>query len=464
MPDSDKKKCPCGCGAKGCVCPDDCKGDCIGKASDSDKNNKKGMVMVISVGGKSPKNPEDTSKPDVKKAPIPEATAGMGEKPRESVAPPAHPGLQGIIDSMNSSVGQAKGRREEFDASEEGQALAEAPQEEQDFRQLDRFGAEIKPGPVSQSTQDLQMRTEPSGSPKTQDLQLLQALNQAAIRDSHYNPMRNRPPGVDPPMPETSPADEGSLPAPKRPYEKKPFPDEGRPVIGGPSTIAEFESGREPKNIFARSFDGPLNYAWSLLKFVNKRKYAQMTPEDSDSQPGGVYDSLYNSPSEEEEEEEESMPTEDGQDDGRQISHGPMPGQPSFPQENMPSSPLEQLLQLLGENPDRYDEETSRLSDEVQNERSPARGLSNLQDPFRMKRPEMANEMLDMDEEKARRWHSVSSRYGQEEGEEELPQFSMNRPEMDERRSALQSEMARRGKPLVNPDWDRELTRHRGRE
>jgi hypothetical protein len=30
---SDEKKCPCGCGMKGCVCPDDCKGDCIGKAS-----------------------------------------------------------------------------------------------------------------------------------------------------------------------------------------------------------------------------------------------------------------------------------------------------------------------------------------------------------------------------------------------------------------------------------------------
>ena len=41
--------------------------------------DKKGMVMVISVVGKPPKSPEDTSKPDVKKAPITENT-GIGSK------------------------------------------------------------------------------------------------------------------------------------------------------------------------------------------------------------------------------------------------------------------------------------------------------------------------------------------------------------------------------------------------
>jgi hypothetical protein len=224
-------------------------------------------------------------------------------------------------------------------------------------------------------------------------------------------------------MPETSPADVGSLPAPKRPYEKKPFPDEGRPVIGGPSTIAEFESGREPKNIFARSFDGPLNHAWSLLKFVNKRKYAQMAPEDSDSQPGGVYQQVPPTEDLEPEEEEggESLIDETYRDD---------------------PNGLQALLQLLGENPD---------------ERSPARGLSNLQDPFRMKRPEMEDEMSDMGEEETRRlspemigsrwpakdWHGLS------EIEGEMPQFSMDKPEMGERRQSLQSEIARRGKPAL---------------
>ena len=43
-------------------------------------DKKKNMVMVISVGGKPPKSPEDTSTPDVKKAPIPEAMVPMGGK------------------------------------------------------------------------------------------------------------------------------------------------------------------------------------------------------------------------------------------------------------------------------------------------------------------------------------------------------------------------------------------------
>ena len=412
MTDSDKK-CPCGCGMKGCVCSDDCKGDCIGKASDSDKNKKKGMVMVISVGGKPPKSPEDTSKPDVKKAPIPEATAGMGEKPRESGG---LPGLQGIMDSMNSSVGQAKERREEFDASEEGRALAEGPQEEQDFRQLDRHGDEIKPGPTTAATQEqlLQQKRREEGN--------LEQLNTDEIQDTHSHPVLPRPVGVDPPMPDTSPADVGALPTP-RPERKKLFPPAPRPVIGAPSTIADFKEGKPARNIFAMSFDGPLNHAWALLKFVNKRKYAQMVPEDKDSQPGGVY----GSPSEENEEDQ-------------------------------PTTSLEHLLQLLGENPDLYDEETSGLGDEVQNERSPARGLSNLQDPFRMKRPEMESEMSDMGQEEIRRFSPEVLGYrwpakdwhGQEEDEGEMPQFSMDKPEMGKRRQDLQSEIARRGKPALD--------------
>ena len=391
--------------------------------TDSDK--KKGMVMVISVGGKPPKSPEDTSKPDVKKAkmcpcgsgkpqakccpdmkkaPIPEATAPMGQKPPQSG----------------------------FGASEEGKALAEAPREKPDYRQLDRHGDEIKPGPVSAATQDLQMRTEPTGSPLTQEMQLLDALNQSAVRDSHQNPILPNEPGVDPPMPEVSHADEGAVAPPRRKPFSPPFlsPNlrEPRPVVGAPSTVTDFKEGRPPKDIFARSFDGPLNHAWSLLKFVNKKKYAQMAPDDPDSQPGGVYDS----PSEEEENEEDQ-----------------------------PTTSLEHLLQLLGENPDLYDDHDfgSSLGDLVQNERPSARGLSNLQDPFRMKRPEMADEMLDMSEEEARRdspisvpaedWHM---RYALEGGEDEgeMPQFSMDKPEMGKRRQDLQSEIARRGKPALD--------------
>ena len=44
----------------------------------------------------------------------------------------------------------------------------------------------------------------------------------------------------------------------------------------------------------------------------------------------------------------------------------------------------------------------------------------------------------------AKDWH------GQEEDEGEMPQFSMDKPEMNERRQALQSEIARRGKPALD--------------
>ena len=252
----------------------------------------------------------------------------------------------------------------------------------------------------------------------------MDALNQSAVRDSHQNPILPNEPGVDPPMPEVSHADEGAVAPPRRKPFSPPFlsPNlrEPRPVVGAPSTVTDFKEGRPPKDIFARSFDGPLNHAWSLLKFVNKKKYAQMAPDDPDSQPGGVYDS----PSEEEENEEDQ-----------------------------PTTSLEHLLQLLGENPDLYDEETSGLGDEVQNERSPARGLSNLQDPFRMKRPEMEDEMSDMGEEEARRgevnFDYKDFMHGEGAGAAK-PQFSMNRPEMGERRQSLQGEIARRGKPALD--------------
>ena len=350
------------------------------------------------------------------KAPIPEATAGMGEKPRESGG---LPGLQEIMDSMNSSVGQAKGRREEFDASEEGQGLTEGQQKEQDFRQLDRHGDEIKPGPLTAAEQEqrLQMQRRAEGS--------LDQMNTDEISDTHPNPVLPHPFGVDPPMPEVGEGDSMTMPPPKirrlgRPHAP-PVDDsqrdnefwsadadeQGGGAFLSPESLRRLKAGLGPKPIMT-SFDSPIEFAWSLLKFVNKDKYQNMVPNDPDTQGS------------------------------KEMSYAEGRGRA-----------LEALIELL---------KRPEMEDEMPDERSPARGLSNLQDPFRMKRPEMEDEMSDMSEEEARRlspemigsrwpakeWHGLS------EIEGEMPQFSMNKPEMDERRQALQSEIARRGKPALD--------------
>ena len=43
-----------------------------------DKKKKKGLVLIISVGGKPPKEPEDTADPDDKKKSIPPEVLGYG--------------------------------------------------------------------------------------------------------------------------------------------------------------------------------------------------------------------------------------------------------------------------------------------------------------------------------------------------------------------------------------------------
>ena len=345
------------------------------------------------------------------KAPIPEATAGMGKKPQEGGGLPFFSGPTLPM----FGIGVTEPEREEFDASKEGRALAEGPQGKQDFRQLDRHGDEIKPGPVTgaQQEQHLQRQRRAEGN--------LDQMNTDEISDTHSNPVLPHIMGVDPPMPEVGEGDSMTMPPPRRvppddSHRDKEFwspaaDEQGGGAFLSPESLRRLKAGLGPKPIMT-SFDGPLNHAWALLKFVNKDKYRNMVPNDPDSQP--------------------TPPSDD--------------------------SSLQSLIELLSEMGDGGFGAPGPTMPEEENERSPARGLSNLQDPFRMKRPEMESEMDDMGAEETRRFSPevlgerwpAKDWHGQEEDEGEMPQFSMDKPEMNERRQALQSEIARRGKPALD--------------
>ena len=331
-------------------------------------DKKKNMVMVISVGGKPPKSPEDTSTPDVKKAPIPEAMAPMG----------------------------GKSKNEGFQASPSGAAM------------LGNHPSLDKPEFMTQEEQRLRNRDRnpPSAT------ELAQEADAEMVRDSHSNPVLPQPFGVDPPMPEVGEGDSMTM-FPRAvarrddSHRDKEFwsPDADEEKGGAffsPESLRRLQSGQKPKPIMT-SFDGPLEMAWRLLKFVNKEKYQNMVPDEKEKSPEEVSFSV-------------------------DWDH------------------LRELVDTAGLDPSILELQPKP--------RSPSRGLSQLPDPFRMKRPEMEEEWENIQDETARRGlNKIGPEYGlpklSELGDEESPQFSMTEPEMADRFVAIQNELKRRGKPAL---------------
>ena len=258
--------------------------------ADSDKKKKKGgMVLVISVGGKPPKSPEDTSKPDVKKA-IPEAQSpemGMDEL------------IARLVDEGRGPYEHAESDIDLGDTHSGthgtyGKGDPTAP-----------FGKPMEPGdPLIEPTANVPINPDENVNPKIDDYM--------ATREQRHREIPNyRDPDPDPPAdilddygdheelldaleassPEVPPSsinmddpmdlgeDMGESEEDKRPSLLETMQDrygaqkdeEGNvtqmPSMG-PTGIKRLASGQPPMNVFRRSED-PFLFAWQLLKAVD---------------------------------------------------------------------------------------------------------------------------------------------------------------------------------------------------
>lgn len=250
--------------------------------ADSDKKKKKGgMVLVISVGGKPPKSPEDTSKPDVKKA-IPEAQSpkmGMDELIARLVDDESDIDLGDTHSGTHGTYGKGD---------------PTAP-----------FGKPMEPGdPLIEPTANVPINPDQNVNPKIDDYM--------ATREQRFREIPNyRDPDPDPPAdilddygdheelldaleassPEVPPSsinmddpmdlgeDMGESKEDERPSLLETMQnrygaqrdEEGNvtqmPSMG-PTGIKRLASGQPPMNVFRRSED-PFLFAWQLLKAVD---------------------------------------------------------------------------------------------------------------------------------------------------------------------------------------------------
>lgn len=261
--------------------------------ADSDKKKKKGgMVLVISVGGKPPKSPEDTSKPDVKKA-IPEAQS-------------PEMGMDELIARLGNLFDEGRGPYEHVESDIDlgdphsgthgtyGKGDPTAP-----------FGEPMEPGdPLIEPTANVPINPDENVNPKIDDYM--------ATREQRHREIPNyRDPDPDPPAdilddygdeealldaleassPEVPPSsinmddpmdlgeDMGESKEDERPSLLETMQDrygaqrdeEGNvtqmPSMG-PTGIKRLASGQPPMNVFRRSED-PFLFAWQLLKAVD---------------------------------------------------------------------------------------------------------------------------------------------------------------------------------------------------
>lgn len=247
--------------------------------TDSDKKKKKGgMVLVISVGGKPPKSPEDTSKPDVKKA-IPEAAPLLDEG-------------RGRYEHEESDIDLGDPHSGTHGAYGKGDPTAP-------------FGEPMEPGdPLIEPTANVPINPDENVNPKIDDYM--------ATREQRHREIPNyRDPNPDPPAdilddygdeeallealeassPEVPPSsvnmddpmdlgenmgesEEGERPSLLETMQDRygaQKDEEGNvtqmPSMG-PTGIKRLASGQPPMNVFRRSED-PFLFAWQLLKAVD---------------------------------------------------------------------------------------------------------------------------------------------------------------------------------------------------
>lgn len=217
--------------------------------ADSDKKKKKGgMVLVISVGGKPPKSPEDTSKPDVKKA-IPEATPLLDEG-------------RGPYEYMDRHVDYGNPHSGTHGAYGKGDPTAP-------------FGEPMKPGdPLIEPTANVPINPEKNVDDENLDEDeeaLLDALEESSpeVPPSRIN--MDDPMDLGEDMGESEEDERPSLLETMQDRYGAQKDEEGNvtqmPSMG-PTGIKRLASGQPPMNVFRRSED-PFLFAWQLLKAVD---------------------------------------------------------------------------------------------------------------------------------------------------------------------------------------------------
>ena len=243
--------------------------------ADSEKK-KGGMVLVISVGGKSPKKPEDTAKPDVKKA-IPEASSGKsmfdpleftrrdegdsysgthgtyGEgDPTAPFGKPMQGGEPLIEPTSNVSVNPDKDYGSTFSPSTSG--------ENKLYESLDSSSPEVSPSEINMAD----------------SMDLGEDMDEPEVKDPFFPERKSLLEN----MKEKYTPNEDDMPT----EENMDYGQEGGSWMS-PRGVERLATGQPPKNVFKLSED-PFRFAWQLLKEdLDSRTFEEMAGEFTNPTP-----------------------------------------------------------------------------------------------------------------------------------------------------------------------------------
>ena len=276
--------------------------------ADSDKK-KGGMVLVISVGGKPPKKPEDTADPEVKKAKM--CACGSG-KPQASCCPNMKKAIPEA--GMMSDDEISARHRAQMSDLDHGDAHSGTHGAYGVGDPTAPFGEPMQPGgPLIEPTANVAINPDQNVNPQLDDWDNRREERHREIplflRNNYRDPSPWYPDDVldddgaedelyealNSSSPEVHPS-EGIMDDPMDLGEDMGGPEEGgRPSLletmqdrygaqkdkegnvtqmpsMGPTGIKRLASGQPPKNIF-RNSEGPFRFAWQLLKFNPDQHY-----------------------------------------------------------------------------------------------------------------------------------------------------------------------------------------------